>query len=67
MAEPDFARNLRRMISERGMTASTVAYKSGLCPATVYNYLRGTRTPTVDALRKMRATLGCTWDELLGD
>jgi transcriptional regulator with XRE-family HTH domain len=55
------------MISERGMTATTVAYKSGLCPATVYNYLRGTRTPTVDALRKIRAALGCTWDELLGE
>ena len=67
MADGTIVRNLRRMISERGMTATTVAYKSGLCPATVYNYLRGARTPTVDALRKMRAALGCTWDELLGD
>ena len=67
MAEPDFARNLRKLMAERDMSAKQFSSASGINHASVYDYLNGRHEPNCPMLRRIRATLGCTWDELLGD
>ncbi len=67
MAEPDFARNLRRLLYERDMSAKQFSHASGINHASVYDYLNGRHEPNCPMLRRIRATLGCTWDELLGE
>jgi predicted transcriptional regulator len=67
MAEPDFARNLNRLIAERGMTPAQFRERSGINGTTVYEYLNGTHVPSYAMLRRIRAAIGCTWDELLGE
>ena len=67
MAEPDFARNLRKLMAERDMSAKQFSRASGINHASVYDYLNGRHEPNCPMLRRIRATLGCTWDELLGD
>ena len=67
MADGTIARNLRRLLYERGMTVEQFSRASGINHASVYDYLRGNHEPNCPMLRRIRATLGCTWDELLGD
>ena len=67
MAEPDFARRMRRLMAERDMSVKQFSRASGINHASVYDYLRGKHEPNCPMLRRIRATLGCTWDELLGD
>ena len=67
MAEPDFARNLRKLMAERDMSAKQFSRASGINHASVYDYLNGRHEPNCPMLRRIRAALGCTWDELLGD
>lgn len=65
--DPRFALRLRRMVSERGMSMREFSERSGVSQPSVYAYANGERVPDVTRLRAIRATLGCTWDELLGD
>ena len=67
MAEHDFARNLKRLLYERDMSVKQFSRASGINHASVYDYLNGTHAPSYAMLRRIRATLGCTWDELLGE
>jgi len=67
MAESDFARRLRRLMAERGMSIRELSSRSAISQPSVYKYLNGQCVPNVTRLRRIRATLGCTWDELLGE
>lgn len=53
---------------ERGMSVRTLTKK--LCNkksgGLVYAWLNCERNITLYSLRKVKAALGCTWDELLG-
>lgn len=63
----ELAYNLRRIVRERGITLGQVVTDSGLSPNTVSSMASGKRGATVRSLRRLRAGLGCTWDDLLGD
>lgn len=62
------SRNLRRLMCERGMSVRTLTKK--LCNkksgGLVYAWLNCERNITLYSLRRLKAALGCTWDELLG-
>ena len=60
-------RNLCRLMAERGWTQARMGIEAGMPQSTVSAIARGTRTPTLATLRKIRAALGCSWDELLGE
>jgi transcriptional regulator with XRE-family HTH domain len=49
------------------MSVREFSERSGVSQPSVYAYANGERVPDVTRLRAIRATLGCTWDELLGD
>jgi len=49
------------------MSVKQFSRASGINNASVYDYLNGRHEPNCPMLRRIRATLGCTWDELLGD
>jgi transcriptional regulator with XRE-family HTH domain len=59
--------NLLRIIGRRGMTYDQVAVASGLSCDTVSAVACRKRAASIRTLRKLRAGLGCTWDDLLGD
>lgn len=65
--DPRLSGNLWRMLGERDMTIRELSLRSGIAQSSAYAYVNGTRVPDVTRLRCIRATLGCTWDELLGE
>ena len=67
MADDDISRNLRRLLYERDMSVKQFSRASGINNQSVYDYLRGRHEPNCPMLRRIRETLGCTWEELLGD
>ena len=67
MADSDISRNLKRLLYERDMSVKQFSRASGINHASVYDYLNGRHEPNCPMLRRIRATLGCTWDELLGE
>jgi len=60
------ARNMRRLMAERGWSAKRMTYEADVSKSTVDYLLNGQRGATLAMLRKIRSALGCTWDELLG-
>ena len=67
MHDMEFARNLRRAMAERGVSAKALAMDTGISRSTIDYLLSGRRSPTHSTARRIRDALGCTWDELLGD
>ena len=67
MADGTIARNLRRLLYKRGMSVKQFSRASGINAPSVYDYLNGRHEPNCQMLRRIRETLGCTWDELLGE
>ena len=59
-------KNLRELIADRGESQTSLAKRMGVHQCQVSNWVRGAHSPTLQTLRKVRAALGCTWDELLG-
>ena len=60
------ARNMRRLMADRGWSAKRMTYETELSRSTVDYLLNGQRGATLAVLRRIRSALGCTWDELLG-
>ena len=54
-----------RLLAERGR--GWVAKKLGVTPMTVYNWERGTHTPTVEHAKKVGELLGFDWKEIYED
>ena len=65
MSTDAFSRNLRRLIHRNQWTTFELAVRSGVHGNTIDSYLAGRNLPNLRNLRKIRAGLGCTWDELL--
>ena len=60
-----FATRLKNKISEKGMTQTELAMKSGVNRATINHYLLEQRTAKIDVILNMVKVLGCSVDELV--
>ena len=61
-----FRANMGEVLQGRfGGSMSAMGRELGVARKTLYSYVEGTREPRLSMLRKIRAALGCTWDELL--
>lgn len=74
MMEPKgtFARRLRRLMDERGLTQAELGRRMYANDPYVNNrtrainsWLRERTEPTYQSLRLLRDALGCTWEELM--
>lgn len=65
MIRTPLARNILRMLAERGWTRDELAVKSGVSKSTINCYLTTDHEPTLKRLCKIRKAFGCSWDELL--
>ncbi len=59
------ADNMWRMLGERDWSQSKLASETELSISTMNNTMNTRHGVTLRTLRKIRAALGCTWDELL--
>jgi transcriptional regulator with XRE-family HTH domain len=62
-----FARRLKRLVAESGMSQERVAERAGLCQQSVSGLVRGRNEPYYSTLLKLHRALGCTWEELMGE
>lgn len=60
-----FATRLKNKMSEKGMTQTELAMKSGVNRATINHYLLEQRTAKIDVILNMVKVLGCSVDELV--
>ena len=72
MIEPKgtFAARLRSIMAERGVTLTDMSeglYGVRRPKTNVSRWMNGTCEPNYASLKAIRETLGCTWDELMGD
>lgn len=63
--DESYAASLRRLIGRTGLTQKAFAEKCDMPYNTIRAHVTAARDPTLYSLRKIRAGLGCTWDELL--
>ena len=59
------ARNLKRLMCERGLSNIGLSRKSGVAHERISIILRAKSGITVHTLRKLREALQCTWEDLL--
>ncbi len=63
-----FGRRLKRIMKERGITQKGLAAHMDVAnPYSVWRWVKGEVEPSYVMLKRMKAVLGCTWDELMGD
>lgn len=60
-----FRLNLLQMLDETGYTQFDLARATGMCPATISNYVNGVQTPNVKAILNISYVLGCDSDDLI--
>lgn len=65
--DEQLAIGLWRLLDERGMTQVMLAARAGIGKTTITNYINGYSGATLHKLRRIKAALGCTWEELLGE
>lgn len=63
----DFARNLRRLMSQRGLNAKSLLWAMEDEGGTqkVLAWLNGERMPSAESLYALKSALRCTWEELM--
>ena len=66
-AREAFGLRLWRLMDERGWNQSELARRSGLHRHDVSKYVNGYAMPSMITLMRLRAGLGCTWEELMGE
>lgn len=64
--DAEFARRLRRLIRASGKTTDAFADEFGVTRAHIHRWCNLRNAPTLYSLRRVKAALGCTWEELLG-
>ncbi len=62
-----FAHALRAQLAQRNMSARKLAGLAEINETMIYNYASGRAHPSIETLRVIRETLGCSWEELLGE
>lgn len=67
MTGSGFGARLRELCNERGISQSELARLIGVSPSDVSRYMSDGQEPSFPNLMAIRSTLGCTWDELLGE
>lgn len=60
-----FRLNLLRMLEESGYSQIELARASGMCPATISNYVNGVEAPNVKGILNISYVFGCNADELI--
>jgi len=58
-------RNIRRRLTDIGMSQHDLAKKVGLTEVTISRYVTGQRQPTAYALYRMARVLGVTMEQLM--
>lgn len=66
MSDRMFADRLYGLMQERRVDVIWLAKRVDLNKNTIYRYLNAQRQPPLPVLRRIKAALICTWDELLG-
>lgn len=67
MTDGTFAKHLRKLVQYSGMSIPDFALRVDKNESTFRSYLSGRSEPAgLSWLRKVKRTLGCTWEELLG-
>ena len=59
--------NLQKIISSRSITQNEIAERSGITPAMLSRYIRGTSMPGVDKIHSLASVLGCRVVDILGE
>ena len=67
MKHEQFAQNLKRLLKESKMSQLNLSYATGVNTTQITTWAAGRNLPSLESLAKVRAVLGCTWDELLGE
>lgn len=62
----DFADNLRRIMSDRGMTQAELGKAVGISQGNVSMYVTGRREPRATCVMRIATALGVSADDLLG-
>ncbi len=62
----NFVENLKELMFEQGLSVKEFAERIGIYESTVYNYMRGSRQPTLKLLVKIADYFSCSADYLLG-
>lgn len=62
----DFAGNLRRIMSDRGMTQAELGKTVGISQGNVSMYVTGRREPRATYVMRIATALGVSADDLLG-
>ena len=65
----DFARRLRRLMDQRGLTPKSLlwAMEDESSTTKALRWLNGERLPSCESLYALKRALRCTWEELMGD
>lgn len=63
-----FGLRLYRLLAERGMSQRALTRELGMDnPGTVWRWVNGKSEPTYIMLRRIKAALGCSYEELFVD
>lgn len=61
------SKNLRKMIVRSGQSVEKIAFGSGVCKATIHNYLHKKRNPSIPVLEKIAGYLRFDFMEYFKD
>ena len=61
------ADNLLRLMEERGWTQSELARRAHMPPSMISRLVCKGSGINIPTARRLKAALGCSWDELLGE
>lgn len=62
----EFAQRFGKLLEERDLTQKEFAKQSGITESAVSRYVNGFREPFYTTLVRIRTTLGCSWEDLMG-
>ena len=63
----EFKDNLHMIRRDKGITQKELAKLAGVCHITISRYETGFMDPTLPTLRKIKKTLNCSYDQLIGE
>ncbi len=65
MCLAEFSKNLKLMLSEKGMSQSDLARAIETTPTAITYWVNGVKEPTLSNIYKITKALDCTFEELI--